>query len=145
MPVAGRVHYLEERPSPDVRSRGALVFLHAFPLNAQMWDAQLAACAERGWHAIAPHMRGFGDVAKRPQGSDPGSDPVADSAVDDYAAEVIDLLDSLHIHEAVIVGLSMGGYVALAIAVLAVLAAATGFVPARKASRLDPLVALRDE
>jgi predicted permease len=34
---------------------------------------------------------------------------------------------------------------AIAIAVLAVIAAATGFVPARKASRLDPLVALRDE
>lgn len=68
-----------------------------------MWEAQLAACAARGWHALAPHMRGV-DL---------------NSTIDDYAADVIDLLDSLHIHEAVIVGLSMGGYVALAMMRLA--------------------------
>ncbi len=36
------------------------------------------------------------------------------TSIDDYAGDVIDLLDALHIHEAVIVGLSMGGYVAMA-------------------------------
>src|SRR5438034_7515609 len=35
--------------------------------------------------------------------------------MDDYAGDVIDLLDALHIQEAVIGGLSMGGYVAFAI------------------------------
>jgi 3-oxoadipate enol-lactonase len=109
VPTAGRVQYLEERPNSGVRPRGALVFLHAFPLNAHMWDAQLAACATRGWHAIAPHLRGFGS----------DRDQVAETAIDDYAGDVIDLLDSLHIHEAVIVGLSMGGYVAFAMMRLA--------------------------
>ena len=62
-----------------------------------------------------------GDVT----GSDPngtdlvpmGSDPRP--TVDDYAGDVIDLLDTLHVHEAVVVGLSMGGYVAFAILRLA--------------------------
>ena len=34
--------------------------------------------------------------------------------MDDYAADVIDLLDALHIEKAVIGGLSMGGYVTFA-------------------------------
>jgi pimeloyl-ACP methyl ester carboxylesterase len=35
--------------------------------------------------------------------------------MDDHAADVIDLLDALHVEEAVVGGLSMGGYVAFAI------------------------------
>ena len=41
--------YLEALPPPAMRPRGALVFLHAFPLNARMWEGQLAF-AGRGWH-----------------------------------------------------------------------------------------------
>ena len=37
------------------------------------------------------------------------------TTIDDYAADVIDLLDGLHIDEAVIGGLSMGGCVAFAL------------------------------
>ncbi len=89
-----------------------------------MWERQLAVLADRGWRVIAPHFRGFGNVSP---GSDPngttsvplGSDPAAVSAIDDYAADIIDLLDSLHLHDAVVVGLSMGGYVALALLRLA--------------------------
>lgn len=68
-----------------------------------MWEGQLAL-SDRGWRVIAPQFRGF----------DGGSgDPPAQS-VDDYAGDVIDLLDALHIHEAVVGGLSMGGYIAFA-------------------------------
>ena len=69
-----------------------------------MWEPQLGL-AERGWRVIAPHYRGM-------DGAD--ADPAA-SSVDDYAADVFDLLDALHIEEAVIGGLSMGGYVAFAL------------------------------
>jgi 3-oxoadipate enol-lactonase len=80
------------------------VLLHAFPLNARMWEPQLALAAD-GWRIVAPHLRGF----------DRGvTDPPA-STVDDYAGDVIDLLDALHVEDAVIGGLSMGGYAAFAI------------------------------
>jgi pimeloyl-ACP methyl ester carboxylesterase len=69
-----------------------------------MWEAQLAL-ADRGWRVIAPQLRGFDGAA---------GDPPAQS-VDDYAGDVVDLLDGLHIHEAVVGGLSMGGYVAFAL------------------------------
>jgi pimeloyl-ACP methyl ester carboxylesterase len=69
-----------------------------------MWEPQLAL-AERGWRVIAPHYRGMdGATADPPAGS-----------VDDYAADVFDLLDALHVDEAVIAGLSLGGYVAFAL------------------------------
>ena len=103
MPTAGKLRYLEAPPQGD-RPRGTLVLLHAFPLNARMWDPQLALAAH-GWRVVAPHLRGFdGGV----------TDPPA-STVDDYAGDVIDLLDALHVEDAVIGGLSMGGYSAFAI------------------------------
>jgi pimeloyl-ACP methyl ester carboxylesterase len=85
-----------------------LVLLHAFPLNARMWEGQLAL-ADSGWRVIAPQLRGFDDGA---------GDPPAES-VDDYAGDVIDLLDALQIKQAVVGGLSMGGYVAFALLRLA--------------------------
>lgn len=106
MPVAGGVRYLETQPPPDARPRGALVLLHAFPLNARMWEPQFAV-AGRGWHVIAPHMRwADGGAADR---------PIANLTMDDYAADVVDLLDALHIEDAVLCGLSLGGYLAFAL------------------------------
>ena len=68
-----------------------------------MWDGQLAL-AGGGWRVIAPHFRCV----------DGGTgDPPAVS-LDDCAGDVIDLLDALHIEQAVVGGLSMGGYTAFA-------------------------------
>jgi len=104
MPAIGRLRYLEAAPPATVRARGVLVLLHAFPLNARMWEGQLEL-ADGGWRVIAPQLRGVDGAA---------ADPPAVS-MDDYAGDVIDLLDALHIQTAVIGGLSLGGYVAFAI------------------------------
>lgn len=78
--------------------------LHAFPLNARMWEPQLAL-AEYGWRVVAPHYRGM----------DGGHDDPPASSLDDYAGDVLDLLDRLRIEEAVVAGVSMGGYLAFAL------------------------------
>ena len=108
MPNIGRLRYLEAAPRSADRPRGTLLLLHAFPLNARMWEGQLAL-AEGGWHVIAPQLRGF----------DGGAGDPAAASVDDYAGDVIDLLDALHVKQAVVGGLSMGGYVAFALLRLA--------------------------
>lgn len=100
----GRFRYLEALPAATARGRGALVLLHAFPLNARMWERQLAL-ADDGWRVIAPQLRGFDGGA--------GDPPAA--SIDDYAGDVVDLLDALHIEEAVFAGLSMGGYIVFAV------------------------------
>ncbi|HEX7138687.1 MAG TPA: alpha/beta fold hydrolase [Vicinamibacterales bacterium] len=106
MPSVGRLRFLEALPAPETkhRKRGALVLLHAFPLSGRMWEAQLALAAH-GWHVIAPNVRGV-------DGQD--GDPPANT-IDDYAADIIDLLDGLHVEEAVVGGLSMGGYIVFAL------------------------------
>src|SRR5215831_17491331 len=80
-----------------------VVLLHAFPLHSGMWRPQLERVPE-GWRFIAPDFPGFGASAALPP----------EGAIDDYAAAIGNLMDDLELDDAVIAGLSMGGYVAFA-------------------------------
>ena len=81
-----------------------LVLLHAFPLSSAMWAAQVEGLAGVA-RVVTPDLRGFGASA-------PGTDdPSLDHAADDVAA----LLDRLGLGRVVLGGLSMGGYVAMAV------------------------------
>ncbi|HXW06641.1 MAG TPA: alpha/beta fold hydrolase [Vicinamibacterales bacterium] len=86
-----------------------LILLHAFPLQAAMWTPQLER-VPRGWRLIAPDIRGFGGTAAAD-----GARP----SMEDYAADLIGLLDALELDRAVIGGLSMGGYITFAMLRLA--------------------------
>lgn len=84
----------------DVGSGLPVVFLHAFPLNRTMWDPQVGALLAE-CRCIPIDLRGFGESMIAP--------PYTMSR---YADDVIGVLDVLQIERAVIVGLSMGGYIA---------------------------------
>ncbi len=86
----------------DVGSGDAVVFLHGFPHHRALWAPQVGALLDRA-RCIAPDLRGFGE-----------SSVVAPYSIDQYADDLAALLDSLRIERAVVCGLSMGGYVALA-------------------------------
>jgi pimeloyl-ACP methyl ester carboxylesterase len=88
----------------DVGSGLPVLLLHAFPLSSAMWSAQRDALAA-GYRVLTPDQRGFGNS---PLGS---AEPSLAVAADDVAA----LLDARGIDRAVVVGLSMGGYVAMAL------------------------------
>jgi pimeloyl-ACP methyl ester carboxylesterase len=81
-----------------------LLLIHGFPLTADMWRPQLERCAP-GWRYVAPDLRGFG-------GSPAGT---IRPGMDDYAADLEAIMDALEMERAVIGGLSMGGYVTLAL------------------------------
>lgn len=95
-----------------VRETGSgtpLLLLHAFPLNSRMWQDQLdelPGADGTGARVVAVDQRGFGGT---PLGTDA---PSLDLVADDLAL----LLDAAGIDRAVVGGLSMGGYVALAFA-----------------------------
>jgi 3-oxoadipate enol-lactonase len=80
-----------------------LVLIHGFPLNRTIWAAQVKGLAGAA-RVIAPDLRGFGETTDVPE----------DPAITGYADDVRDLLDALGVERAVIGGVSMGGYVALA-------------------------------
>jgi pimeloyl-ACP methyl ester carboxylesterase len=81
-----------------------ILFIHAFPLDSSMWESQLGAVPD-GWRAIAPDLPGFG--------ASPAMTGV--TSMDSYADAVARVLNVVGAKQAVICGLSMGGYVALAL------------------------------
>ncbi|RPH64185.1 MAG: alpha/beta fold hydrolase [Acidobacteria bacterium] len=100
-----RVSYLERMASD---ARQTLVLLHAFPLHAEMWASQFAALPP-DWRLIAPDFRGFGQ-----SDGDRGDLSSADLSLEDYARDVLGLLDQLDVRAPVVAGLSLGGYVTFA-------------------------------
>ena len=96
-----RLAFDDDGPGPVV------VLLHGFPLDRTMWEHQVEAVGAL-YRVITPDLRGHGETPS-PEGIYP---------IDDMADDVIELLDALRITEPVVLGgLSMGGYVALSIAV----------------------------
>jgi len=90
------------------RGKGTpLVLLHGFPLDHHLWD-DVSSLLEDKFELILPDLRGFGE----------STTVNAPYSMDDYASDIAGLLDQLGIQKAVIVGHSMGGYVALAFAKL---------------------------
>ena len=85
----------------DVGAGQAILMLHAFPLNSRMWEPQLDALAASA-RLLAPDLPGFGLSPA----------PTTAPSLDDYARQVIAVLDTLAVSRVVVVGLSMGGYLA---------------------------------
>ncbi len=87
------------------RSAPVLVFLHYFGGSSRTWSEVIARLSSR-YDCLTPDLRGFGE-----------SEPTARGfAVNDYADDVIELIERSGIKSYVLVGHSMGGKIALAIA-----------------------------
>jgi pimeloyl-ACP methyl ester carboxylesterase len=95
--------------SYDEAGRGeCVVLIHGHPFDRTLWEPQLAALAS-GFRVLAPDLRGF------------GRSPAARGCVlmREYAADIEELLGALGIGRAAVIGLSMGGLVAMELAAAA--------------------------
>jgi 3-oxoadipate enol-lactonase len=86
----------------DTGSGTPVLFIHGFPHDRSLWSEQVSALSTHV-RCIAPDLRGFGE-----------SSTEGPYSVDQYADDLAALLTSLSIERAVVCGLSMGGYIAMA-------------------------------
>jgi pimeloyl-ACP methyl ester carboxylesterase len=90
--------------SADPDARPTIVFLHGTVLAGSAWTAQIAALGDT-FHCLAPDLPGHGSAMDAPF--------TIDAAVD----RVVGLIErEAHGGRAILVGLSLGGYVAMALA-----------------------------
>jgi len=87
----------------DVGNGIPLLMIHGFPLDRTVWRSQIEGLQSVA-RVIAPDLRGFGHSGDAPE----------TMPMDEYAADLKALLDALSLAQAVVCGLSMGGYIALA-------------------------------
>ncbi|MCH7865447.1 MAG: alpha/beta fold hydrolase [Proteobacteria bacterium] len=93
-----RLNYREQGPPDGL----PVVFIHGFPFNHRTWDPQLKALPDN-CRGVAYDVRGHGE-------SDVGD---GQYSVEFFVDDLLGLMDHLAIEQAVVCGLSMGGYIAL--------------------------------
>jgi pimeloyl-ACP methyl ester carboxylesterase len=83
----------------DHGSGKPVVLIHGWPLSGRSWEKQTSALLEAGYRVITYDRRGFGASSKPTFGYD----------YDTLAADLNEVLTTLDLRDAAIVGFSMGG------------------------------------
>ena len=83
----------------DHGSGRPVVLIHGWPLSGRSWEYQLAALVDAGYRVITYDRRGFGSSSQPWTGYD----------YDTFAGDLNDLLTTLDLQDATLVGFSMGG------------------------------------
>ena len=76
-----------------------VVLIHGWPLSGRTWENQVPALVEAGYRVISYDRRGFGN----------SSQPWGGYDYDTFAADLNALMEHLDLHDATLVGFSMGG------------------------------------
>jgi non-heme chloroperoxidase len=76
-----------------------VVFSHGWPLTADSWEAQMGFLAEHGYRCIAHDRRGHGR----------SSQPWGGNEMDTYADDLAELINTLDLQGATLIGFSTGG------------------------------------
>ena len=76
-----------------------ITFSHGWPLNSDMWDAQMVFLANQGFRVVAHDRRGHGRSSQASSGND----------MDGYADDLAALVEALDLRDITMVGHSTGG------------------------------------
>ncbi|NJK61443.1 MAG: alpha/beta hydrolase [Synechococcaceae cyanobacterium SM2_3_1] len=82
----------------DLGAGQPIVLIHGFPLNGHSWEKQVLVLLNAGYRVITYDRRGFGASSQPSLGYD----------YDTFAADLNMLMTKLDLHDAVLVGFSMG-------------------------------------
>lgn len=83
----------------DHGSGEPVILIHGWPLSGRSWEKQVPALMAAGYRVITYDRRGFGDSSKPTFGYD----------YDTFAEDLHKLIIKLDLHDAALVGFSMGG------------------------------------
>jgi len=92
------VSYNDEGP----REAPVIIFIHGFPFNKSMWNSQVEALLDNH-RVIAYDIRGHGNTVSGDE----------DFSIELFVSDLLSLMDVLKIDQAMLCGLSLGGYIAL--------------------------------
>ena len=76
-----------------------ITFSHGWPLNSDMWDAQMLFLAKQGFRVVAHDRRGHGRSSQASSGNN----------MDGYADDLAQLVEALDLRDITMVGHSTGG------------------------------------
>jgi 3-oxoadipate enol-lactonase len=97
-----KLHYLDVNP----QAQQTVLLLHGLGVTGESWGLQIPALVQAGFRVLSPDVRGFGGSTY----------PGGRTTISDMAAEMAELLNWLGIHQAQVAGISMGGTIALQLA-----------------------------
>lgn len=108
IPLLARAEYIEVEPNvrlhiTDVGEGRPIVLIHGWPLSDEMYEYQYNALIKNNFRAIGITLRGFGKSDK----------PYGAYDYDIHALDIKKVLSKLDVKDAVLVGFSMGGAIAI--------------------------------
>ena len=106
--ITARAEYIQVEPNvrlhiTDAGEGRPIILIHGWPLSDEMYEYQYNDLINAGYRAIGITLRGFGKSDK----------PYGAYNYDTHASDIKEVLSELGIKDAVLVGFSMGGSIAI--------------------------------
>ena len=93
-PDGARIYY-------QVQGEGEpMMLIHGYPLNMGLFRDNVGALVDAGYQVVTPDLRGFGRSEA----------PNSVASIETYAGDMFAVMDELGIDQAIVLGMSMGGW-----------------------------------